>query len=144
MKLAFKTQKGTLEGVVREVARMYVILKVKYEHMSESELCELVWQRWLPINRERIWNEAGETHFLRFEEVSDRRAAKDTEDNIFNVFFDILYIETGTNREEKKNHKKAALMLYERLREYDYDYKKELKNELLSARKQRKAVKRKR
>lgn len=141
MKLAFKIQKGTLSAVSREVSRSYVILKEKYPSYSEEELARLVWDRWLPINRERIWEDESETRYLRFEEICKRREGRGLNDNIFTVFFDILYIENGTDPPEKQNYKIAAKKLYEDFKELSIDFKSEYKSMLLKAKEYRKEQK---
>ncbi|MBE6903648.1 MAG: hypothetical protein E7480_03475 [Ruminococcaceae bacterium] len=113
-----------------EILRYYATMS---KDTSEEATCKSIWDYYAKRNAESIWKSESEIKIARFELLSKKRENVIEDDNVYNLFYDILLIETGLEKTNKKDYLRCMKKLARQLKAYKIDSRgsiKLLKSEL--------------
>ena len=117
--LKAQLKKGVIGELAQNISRRYTVLHCQDPDASEMFRCERLWSFWKKQNCHHIWSEENEYKISRFDEIIALRETIIPEDDIFKLFADVIYIETGiTFAEEKKRFNLSMKIIKEKLLEF--------------------------
>ena len=88
-----------LDDYTKEIIRYYVMLD---KGNTEDEVCKSIWQYYCRLNSERIWASENQEKISVFDALVEKHKEELTNYNIYSLFYDILTVETGLSKEDKK------------------------------------------
>ena len=121
-----------------EISRYYISMN---KDGNEAQTCKSIWDYYIKKNTEKIWKSESEIKIARFELLCKKRECVIENDTVYNLFYDILLIETGLEKSNKRDYFRCMKKLARQLKAYNIAsrgsvklLKKELKKDLISAR----------
>lgn len=98
---------GVIGDICKEVVRQYAVINRQNPDENEAGACFKIWEFWAFMNSERIWKEENES----FDIIKEKRAVLVEKDSVYNLFYDIVYVETGISKKDKKMFTAAMKIL---------------------------------
>ena len=83
----------------REIIRYFVVF---YKDCDEAEACKKIWDYFHKTNSERIWASEIQERIEILDSLTELRKNTEANYNIYSVFFDILAVETGLKKADKR------------------------------------------
>ncbi len=125
--MAIKAQKKFIpeQEYATELLRYYAAMN---KDGNEEQTCKNIWDYYVKRNTESIWKSESEIKIERFEKTSRLRSGEIIGDTVFDLFSDILFIETGLDKSNKKQYKKCMKMLEKQLKKNKISFYKPKKN----------------
>lgn len=99
----FKREKGTVRRGAVEAVRAYAVLRHKFPNDTESQIAERMWQGWRCINESIDADTQRDLRLARLLDVKARREGYTGDEDVIDIYFDILYIETGMDSLSKRS-----------------------------------------
>ena len=123
--------KGIAGAISSDLVKKYLAIKSQHPHEKDEIILERVWNFWLTLNAEELKKENDENKMVRLEIIRDKNDKKTAFDSLtalktlFDLYQDILYIETEILSTDGKIWLNAMKVFCEKSREYGLDFKKE-------------------
>ena len=114
------------QGVFKEAAEFISSSYVYYESKKiydEEYICFRIYEMYYKHNKEIIWSSENDNKIQRFNDISEKRKNQLETDDIFELYKDILYIEIGFEKAEKKQTLESIDVLFDVLEHYGYKNK---------------------
>lgn len=136
----FKRQTGTLRRAAVESVRACAVLRHKFPDAPDCEIAQKMWRGWMCINERFDADFESDLRLARLLDVQARRQNYTGLEDVVDIYFDILYIETGIDSLSKRA--KAALDVFFDIMEQNgitlsggtrRDYQKKLKAKIKAA-----------
>lgn len=107
----FQRKKGTIRRAAVESVRTYAVLRHKFPRDTEIQIAERMWKYWNHINEKHEDDIKRDLKLARLLDIKARRTDYNGTEDVVDIYFDILYIETGVSYLSKRAKKALDIFL---------------------------------
>ena len=111
--------KAVARSIAHDIIRKYNVLKKQHPDENYKMISERVWGIWLMLNEARIINVEGDKKLKRFRAA---QAKPKNSQSLINVFENVLFIELGIERTNRRALDKYLTFFSETAKEYNLDF----------------------
>ncbi len=115
-------RKGAFKEAAEFISSSYVYYENKKTY-NEEYICFRIYEMYYKHNKEIIWSSEDDNKIQRFYDISEKRKNQLENDEVFELYEDILYIEIGFEKAEKKQTLESIDILFDVLKYYGYENK---------------------
>lgn len=119
-------REGAFTEAAKFISSSYVYYKSKNSY-TEEYICFRIYEMYYKHNKEKIWSCEDDEKIRRFTDISEKRKQEISNDEIFELYKDILNIEIGFENAEKKQTLESLEILFEVLKSFGFEDKKKKK-----------------
>ena len=123
--------KGIAGAISIDLIKKYLAIKAKHPEEDNEKILSRVWNYWLTLNEEHIIAEDGRNKIVRLKIIKDRIESKTGVDafikhrTLFDLYQDILYIETEITSKDGSTWHKTMSVFLKSAKQYGLDFSKE-------------------
>ena len=119
--------KGITGAISSDLVKKYLGIKSRHPNEEDEKVLDCVWNIWLTLNADKIQTEDGEDKIVRLaiiKEKNDKKTAFNSK-SLFNLYQDILYIETEITTSDGKIWDNSMKVFIEESQKYGLDFSQE-------------------
>jgi len=120
--------KGIAGAISNDLIKKYLMIKAQHPEENEESILNLVWNYWLSLNAEHIIAEDGRDKVVRLQIIKERIEAKNELDalikhrSLFDLYQDIIYIETEISSRDRQTWHIAMSVFLEKAKQNGLNY----------------------
>lgn len=129
--LSWLSGKGIAGAISSDIVKKYLATKSQHPDESDENILVRVWNFWLTLNEEKIISENDEHKIVRLNIIKEQNEGKTAlnsslkYESLFDLYKDILYIETKISSTDGKIWHNAMKVFLEKSSKYGLDFSKE-------------------
>lgn len=123
--------KGIAGAISSDLIEKYKGIKLQHPSENDGKILERVWNFWLTLNEDKIISEDDEDKVARLSIIKEKSEGKSELDQfskfktLFDLYQDILYIETEVSSSDGKIWKNSMKVFLEESAKNGFDFSKE-------------------